>query len=256
MSGLRELQCDFSRFIWGGPADCGARIVPNGFEPEQRLAIYRHNTQIGLIQALREVYPVVARLVGDPFFNWLGAAYLRQYPPNTGCLQTFGEHFAEFLDDFEEAAELPYLADSARLEWRRQQVYFESDQPGIGASSLDAVPPDSYGRLRFELRPTARLFASRYPVLRIWQSNQADHPEADTIALDEGGCRLLIHRSGWEIEMIPLDDNAYRFLTAVHSGQTLNEAAGVALHDAPDFDLAALLHLCLSRSLFGGYFLA
>jgi hypothetical protein len=34
------------------------------------------------------------------------------------------------------------------------------------------VPPEDYPRLRLLLQPSARLLASDYPVLRIWQVNQ------------------------------------------------------------------------------------
>ncbi len=255
MNRLLELQRDFSGFIWTGQTNCGQHIVANGFRPEQRLAIYRNNTVLGLTQALRDVYPVIARLVGKSFFNRLGAGYLRQFPPATGCLQTFGEHFPEFLAAVPEATGLPYLADTARLEWHRHQVYCESDQEGIDASSLTDVSPDSYGRLRFELHPCVRLLHSAYPVLRIWQSNQPERTGEDAIDLDEGGCSLLIHRSGWEIEMMPLANNDYRFLLGLKDGLTLEEAAAKVMDDDPEFDLAALLRLCLSCSLMSKYFI-
>lgn len=256
MNGLRELQRDFSAFVWEGKPGLGKRIVPNGFEPEQRLAIYRNNTLIGLTQALRDLYPTIEKLVGEGFFNRLGRDYIRRYPPNTGCLQTFGDRFAGFLAASGDVSGLLYLPDMARLEWLRHEAYFESDRAGIDAASLTNVPPERYGGLRFKLHPAVRLLASRYPVLRIWEFNQKDPCEEGKIDLDaEGGCRLVIFRLGWEVEMAPLDSGGYRFLTCLQAGRTLNEAAEDVLKDDPDFDLAALLRFCLDRRLLSECFL-
>jgi hypothetical protein len=101
-----------------------------------------------------------------------------------------------------------------------------------------------------------RLFASRYPVLRIWEFNQEDPAEVGRLDLaEEGGCRLVIFGLGWEVEMSPLDPDGYRFLTGLQAGRTLSEAASEILQEAPGFDLAALLRFCLSRSLFSDYFM-
>jgi hypothetical protein len=255
MNGLRELQRDFSGFIWGRQTECGHRIVSNGFEPDQRLAIYRNNTLLGLTQALRDVYPVIAILVGRDFFNRLCRDYIRRYPPNTGCLQTFGERFPEFLDAFQETSGLPCLPDTARLEWLRHEVYFESDQACIDPSSLAEVPPECYGKLRFSLHPSVRFLSSGYPVLRIWQCNQADPAEEVAVDLESGGCRLLIFRYGWQVEMWTLEPGEYRFMTGLQAGRTLIEAASEVLRDDPEFDLTTLLRICLSRPLFSEYFL-
>ncbi|MBL1264088.1 HvfC/BufC N-terminal domain-containing protein [Methylomicrobium sp. RS1] len=255
MNGLHELQRDFSAFVWAGKTGLGERIVPNGFEPEQRLAIYRNNTLIGLTQALRDVYPVIEKLVGERFFHRLGRDYIRRYPPNTGCLQTFGDRFADFLAASGDVCGQPYLPDTARLEWLRHEAYFESDRAGIDAASLADVPPERYGGLRFELHPSVRLLASRYPVRRIWEFHRENPAEDGRLDLDaEGGCRLVIFRLGWEVETAPLDSDGYRFLTGLQAGLTLSEAASGVLPNNPDFDLAALLRFCLSRSLFSEYF--
>ncbi|MGR9074216.1 MAG: HvfC/BufC family peptide modification chaperone [Gammaproteobacteria bacterium] len=250
MNGLLELQRDFSRIVWGGPVgECGIRITANGLTPEQRLAVYRNNTRLSLTDALRDRYPVIARLVGGDFFDRLAVRYQRRHPPKTGCLLSFGERFAEYLNDIPEARQLPYLADTARLEWLRHESYFEADACAISASDLTDVPPACYGKLRFGLHPSVRLLDSTYPVWRIWQANLDDAQEEGIIDFNEGCCRLLIFRCGLEIETIALDECGYRFMYGLQAGWKLCEAADSAVQSGVGFDPTDLLRLCLERSL-------
>ncbi len=43
MNGLPEIQRDFSSFVLHESRQAVAGIIANGFEPAQRLAIYRNN---------------------------------------------------------------------------------------------------------------------------------------------------------------------------------------------------------------------
>ena len=71
MNRLHDTQRDFSRYVLQETDHIPAGIKDNGITPTQRLAIYRNNTRLSLIEVLREIYPVVNKLVGDAFFNRL-----------------------------------------------------------------------------------------------------------------------------------------------------------------------------------------
>ena len=256
MNGLHEVQRDFSSFVLRESRQALAGIIANGLEPAQRLAVYRNNTLLGLTEALRDVYPVVNRLVGENFFNRLAQAYILDFPPQSGCLLTFGGQFAGFLSDFALTQSLPYLPDMARLEWYCHEAYHEADETGLNVSSLAGVPATLYGDLRFQLHPTARFLASGYPVLRIWQSNQSNCTGDGRINLDEGGCRLLVFRPRLEVEIVQLDDAGYCFLTALCSGVTLVEAVEQGYTADPEFEVRACLQRWLGRALLTGFSLA
>jgi hypothetical protein len=70
MPSLPELQAAFVRGVLD-PADAGIAelIVPAGVTAEARLAVYRRNVLGNYAAALRDVYPAVLRLVGEPFFD-------------------------------------------------------------------------------------------------------------------------------------------------------------------------------------------
>jgi hypothetical protein len=85
----------------------GARV------PEKRFAVYRNNVVAGLVNALAARFPAVQRIVGEEFFRAMAQVYARAHPPRSRLLMQYGEDFAEFIEGFEPAAELVYLADVA-----------------------------------------------------------------------------------------------------------------------------------------------
>lgn len=248
MHKLHEIQRDFSRAVWQTSPALPKGIKSGGILARQGLAIYQNNTRIGLTEALRDLYPVVNRLVGERFFDRLALAYLAVYPPQSSVLLWFGGQFAEFIATFSPAQDLVYLADIARLEWYWHEAYHEADGRMLTIAKLASLDPNCYGRLGFDLQPSARFIASRYPIRRIWACNQADCETEDIIDLGQGGCRLLLFRPALEVEMHSLTDAEYRLLTALAGGSVLAEI------DA-DFEVGAALQKWLYQGLFTDLFI-
>lgn len=257
MNALHDTQRLFAGFVLGygehTPLSCG--IKENGMTPEQRLAIYRNNTRLGLTEALRDGYPVVNKLVGADFFDLLAGDYIRHYPPTSGTLLSFGGRLADFIGAFQAVKSLPYLADTARLEWLWHEAFHETDDRGLDASLLAKVDPGLYGQLSFILQPNARFLSSEYPLLAIWRLNQENSPADARISLDQGGCRLLIFRAGLEVRIIPLNEPEYLLLTSLASGLTLTQAVNQSRGNDADFDLAASLQCWFTAGLITDFFI-
>jgi len=209
-----------------------------GLRPEQRLQIYRNNTRISLVEALKANFPVVARLVGDGFFGFAADRFLRAEPPRVPCLAEYGSTFPGFLARFEPAANLPYLADVARLEWAIDEAVRAPDEAPLDPSSLAAIPKEQYPRLRFALQASVRFLSSPYPVKRIWLANQPGAAE-ESIDLDGGGGALLVMRRGFDAALIELEGAEHAFLVAIEAGNTIEAAFAEAATRDPAFDLAA-----------------
>ena len=250
MYGLHELQRDFTRSILQDEVMVLDKIRPNGLTQAQRLAVYRNNTFLGLADALRDGYPVLNRLVGDGFFNGLARAYIALHPPQSGCLLEYGDHFPAFVAEYPPAQGLPYLPDVARLEWLWQVAFHEADADGLDLSALAAVPVERQEGLRLRLHPTARLMASDYPVLRIWEANQEGFAGDDRISLEEGGCKLLLFRPSLNVQIYPLELGEYAFLSAISKDARLTDALEQALIADGRFDLPASLGCWIGRGLF------
>jgi hypothetical protein len=242
MPSLPELQAAFVRVVFD-PADAGIAglIVPAGVSAEARLAVYRRNVLGNYAAALRDVYPVVLRLVGEPFFDHLARTYAMQVPSRSGDLHDFGGELGAHLEVLPAARDLPYLADVARLEWAVHRAFHARHAPPLDPAHLAAVPPERLADVRLELHPAARLVRSPYPVLTIWRVNQPASDGDHAVDLALGAERVLVIRRALEVTLEPLSAPEYAMLDALDAGRSLADALAAAQNVSADFDLEAFL---------------
>ena len=104
---LPELQDAFARGVFLD----GSRVLDWIESPTARFDIYRSSVLSNFRNALRAVYPVVARLTGEPFFDQAADRYARETRSLSGDLHLYGDLFPDFLTTYAPAEELVYLAD-------------------------------------------------------------------------------------------------------------------------------------------------
>lgn len=249
---LPELQEAMRRGILGEPpAALIERIGGQGLDPAARLQIHRNNMIISLTEALRTTFPVVTRLVGEHFFDFAAARFIRSAPPRQPRLADYGAGFAAFLAEFEPATTLPYLPDVARLEWAVNEAYNASDEVPLAPAALVDLAPERYPALRMTLHSSCRFVSSIYPIKRIWLVNQPEAPEDGTIDLAAGGVQLLVMRREFEVAIVELDAAEHDFLMALDAGRSIEAAYGDAFAKDQAFDLAAALGRQFARGSFG-----
>ena len=139
---------------------------------DRRFAVYRNNVAVSLVEALGARFPVVKRLVGDEFFSAMAHAFVLREPPLSPLLIHYGETFPAFIEAFDAAKPLPYLADVARLEYARGRAYHAADVEPLPRAAFAALPAGRIGSARVTLHPSVGIIASRFPVLSIWEVNQ------------------------------------------------------------------------------------
>ena len=222
-----------------------ARLVRGGkLSAARRLEVYRHNVLSNLRGALRDIFPVIHRIVGEPFFLHAADQFIRATPSQSGDLNQFGREWPAFLAYYPHAAELPYLADVARLEWAWHECFHAADAEPLDPRRLATVDPGEHAALVLRLHPAVRVLQSAYPILRIWQVNQADFIGEMQIDWQRGGDALLVRREpagGVEVVIQSLSAGGYRFLRELQAQRALEPAATAALEADIDFDLQAFL---------------
>ncbi len=255
MSSLRDIQQGFADALFAADGALAASLPGLSAGAMDRIAIYRTAVFANYRNALRASYPVVARLVGLPFFNAAVDAFVRARPSESGDLNVYGDAFPAFLAAHAPAAHLAYLPDVARLEWAQDEAQRAADAataPESVLQALAATPPERLPALRLALHPSCRLVASPFPVLRIWQVNQPGFDGDDHVSLDLPGDRLLVCReaSGVTLTRLPAADHA--FLDALFRDATLGDALAAAQDAAPDFDLGAALRRAIAGGAIAG----
>ena len=235
MLPLPELQQRFASAL-GGAQAVAPPIRGNGLTGQQRLQVYRNNMQSALISALRGVYPVTERLVGEEFFSAAALAYLKANPSHSGNIQEYGGAFSQFLNGFGPATSLPYLGDVAALEWHRLQTAIAPPHVSMNLAALAAVAAELQLGLHFLTQPAVRVFRSRFPVLTIWEYCQSMAPE-EGLDIDLPGERALFARPALDVYMRRLSPGEYDFLHQLRRGRTFEEACVQALKTEPGFDV-------------------
>ncbi|RXZ45037.1 HvfC/BufC N-terminal domain-containing protein [Crenobacter cavernae] len=206
------------------------------------LGAYRNNYRVGLIDALAFIYPVVKALVGDDFFTGLAREYVKRTPSQSGDLHRYGATFGDFLRDFEPARELPYLADTARLEWLAHRAYYAPDAAPLSPDAFATLAEDDWPRLRFAFMPGCAVLASDYPVGRLWHYHQPGAPEDWRLNPDAGGDAVRVSRGvdgRAQVKLLSEADAAW--LAALLAGEALEAATDAALGIDPAFDLQTAL---------------
>jgi hypothetical protein len=241
---LREMQLAFCAEVFANAnTELLDAIRGNDLGSARRVQVYRNNVHASLTEALRAVYPVICRLLGDGFFRHAAHEYIYCYPSRSGNLHDFGRSFARFLGGFPGARGLYYLPDVARLEWAYHRVFHAAHAVPRNLSRLARVPVEQHGAIRFTLHPASRLLISPYPILRIWQVNQEDYNGDQQVDLREAGVKLLVIRRELDIEIETLTEGELALLQAFKHGRCLVDAFERALAAEPELDVAA----CLQR---------
>ena len=250
MPSLRDVQHAMRRSLM---QDAGSNasdyIVGAGLAPRQRLSVYR-NTMLGtLANALRLSFPAVQRLVGAEFFEGAAQIFARECPPVCTDLNAYGAEFPNFLQRFAPAATLAYLADVARLEWAVNRALHAPDALPVETPSLATIAVNDHDRVCFVPHPSISLLRSQWPVDTIWRAVlQQDDTALARVDLGNGPALLMVHRQVGEVEVERLDEQPWRFASALFGSHPLGEA----LAAAPDIDGAALL----ARHLLAGHCVA
>jgi len=226
----RELQSAFAAAVRDP-----AQAVPDAVGPREtqppiaRFNVYRNNSAVSLTEAMADSFPVVAELVGEEFFTAMARAYVAGNLPASPVLLHYGGLFPEFIEAFEPAAALPFLADVARVEWAWTQAYHAEDRDSIGAGALQSIDQERLDSARLELHPSVQLPQSDWPAASIWSAHQISGADARQAALQQitnaGECALIV-RPEFEVNVQLIEASIFRLLKSLGGGATLGQAAG------------------------------
>jgi hypothetical protein len=231
------------------PASLVPAVITAASHPRTRagLNVYRNNVAAGLFNVLASRFPTVRRIVGDESFAPAARAFIAAHPPRSAVLMEYGQEFPGFVRRRGTDACFRYVADIADLELARSRAYHAADATPLSHGAFVALSGDEFSGRRVTLHPSVSLLKSRFPVISVWQSQQAcggDHP---THA--RGAEAALISRPFLDIEIYLLTDGSYAFLNALHSGSTIAEALKAGADSAAAFDLTESLSLLISSNI-------
>jgi hypothetical protein len=234
MSELGRFQTAFAEALAGEPAALAPWV---GSGAETRLSVYRNTVAKGCADAIAAQFPTLRGVVGEAWLRDAAVLFARAHPPTRPSLSDYGAGFPDWLASFPPAAEMPWLAGLARIDWACSEALFAPDLPPLGADAFAPLAPEAYGAFAAEPHPAARIlwFADGAPGL--WRALQAQTAPAE-VALAAEPEGLLITRPDLEVRTAPLGPGVFAFLHACAAGLSLAAAGEAALTAEPDLRLA------------------
>ncbi|TCD11412.1 DNA-binding domain-containing protein [Oricola cellulosilytica] len=221
---------------------------PNGKQAVRRFNVYRNNVTVSLIDALADIFPVVQRITGKSFFRDMAREFVRAHPPSSPLLFEYGHNFASFMETFEPAARMPYLADVARVERCWLTAYHAADTATLAPARLGEIPPDLLGDTGFAPHPATGLVRSKFAVVEIFDANR----NQENVGRIRAGIPqdALVTRPGHDVAVTRLPDGQGAFFGRLIAGGTLAEAAEAGANEAGGFDITEAIGALISTGAF------
>ncbi len=250
MPTLPEMQKDFFAGLFSDNRRVVDTLLPSKtLSAEARFDIYRGSVSGLFTQVLAEIYPVCKRLLGNRFFDGMVDHYIVGYPSTSANVIDYGRQFPEFLEGFEPVSGLPYLADTARLEWVWHRAFNARNSTPIDTSELMLLNEDQLYRTVLMLPPGTRLLHSIYPVDTIWQQNQPENKQPTDIQLEVQDHYLLVRRLGYEVRIDRFSHEYWLLLDSINQGLTLGQLS----EQYDDMDLQAFLVEAIRHQWFNDF---
>ncbi|HZP43318.1 MAG TPA: putative DNA-binding domain-containing protein [Candidatus Binatia bacterium] len=230
---LRELQQAFWRSLQGAPDPALVPlVVPTArLDAAAHVRLYADMYFWRLRDVLRADYPRLVAVLGDAAFAALARAYLAAHPSDRPSVRDLGRHLPAFLAASPPPGTPPFLADLARLEWARGEVFDAPDAAPLALDALRAVPPAEWPALRFAPVPAFVMLVAAWPVDALWDAPEANRVRAERTA-------LRVWRRGFDVYHARMDAAEEAALARLVAGEPF---AGICEPCERAEDAAALL---------------
>lgn len=135
-----------------------------------RLGVYADMYFFRLLDALESDVPRVAQWLGEDAFRQLVTDYLLVHPSRHPSLRHAADALPGFIAAHPLAEGRGQLADLARLELARNDVFDASASSHLEAQALLTVPPEAWPRLHLHLTPSVRWLRVCSAALPTWRA--------------------------------------------------------------------------------------
>jgi len=183
------------------------------------LAVYRNTVINGAVEALRANFPVVEQIIGSYMFEAVAVDYAVAFPPRSPVLALYGSDFPDWVGQQPWAADLPYLADVARVERLHVESLMAADAEPLlpGALSYHELP-----NLTLRLHPATRFSWLKTPAMSIWLAHQRTLTSAIEPEWKPEG--VLFARPGaFQMHTLRIGRAAHRILYGIRIGESVAE---------------------------------
>ncbi len=214
------------------------------------LGVYRNTIALGLADSLAASYPTVVTVVGEDWMREAAILFARDHPPADAVLLAYGGDFPDWLEAFAPAADMPYLADIARIDRLWTEAHIAADADMMAPHAIASLAPEDFDTVRLALLPSVRLARFGTGIADLWRALRSDAPDAIDLAPEPQA--IVLWRPGGEVQSRTIGDGAFAFLGTCADRGSVAAAALAAVSAAPDADLSVLFADLIAAGVFTG----
>lgn len=200
------------------------------------MAVYRNTVIHGAVEALRANYPVIEQIVGTEMFEAVAVDFASECPPRNPVLALYGARFAEWLHLQGWIADLPYLADVARVERLHVECLMAADAEPL---TLDEARSRRDAREKLPLHPSVRFNWLSTPAMSIWLAHQRA-VDAEIVPEWRAEGALFVRPSPFVVHTQCIGAAAHRILSGLRIGEPTDVAIGAAERLYPSENCASI----------------
>ncbi|MGH7884251.1 MAG: HvfC/BufC family peptide modification chaperone [Thermodesulfobacteriota bacterium] len=191
------------------------------------LNIYRDLVSTNHLNALRDVYPVCCKIVGEDYFTYLSRIYLQKRPTNEPDLNLYGHDFSDFLADEisskKELLTMNYLWEVSKFEWSiysASRKNFKLNSPEKIISKIVANE-NGNGNVLFVLNPSLSSSLFNYPIIQIWKKHQNE--EVNEIELINSKNYVVAWKHNKDVVYKNIEKDEFDFIKLLNQKKSFNE---------------------------------
>ena len=200
----------------------------SGFQPEQRMDVYRTTARSAHVSALMDSYPVCRAILGDDYFKLLAKSYFLQTPSFSTDMNQYGDsfpgHIAMLIGQRKELKDFVYIIDLARLEWEYQKVYFASDAVIFDIDGFQEKCRHFGDRAVLKLQPGISFMSSCFRVFEIWDMHREDKLELQSVTANTRQY-MCIYKKDYRVLVEKVNADVYELLVQIQQEKSLAEIA-------------------------------
>jgi len=180
---LVELQRNFqAHLLMGDDAILKSVVDAPPLAPAARVRVYRNAYRVRLLDALKDTYPVLFKILGDEVFENLGDAFVDAHPSVHRSIRWYGGELADFWRSAPLTPSSPSWRKSRDSNGPCRKSSTRPTRVPVGRDALQAVDPESWDQLGFLFHPSLRLLDLSWNTVAVWQAMSRDEdppqPEA------------------------------------------------------------------------------
>lgn len=220
--------------------------------PESYFSAVEAAHRLNGAELLKARCPVLARLVGDGYFQFLASEFALEAARTSPFRDGIGLGFPRFLRDIERLHGLAGLSDIAELELMLVRAYGARPCEPVTLADFKSVPTERAGDLLFFWHTSADLFISPLPAVSIWQTKALGELTCDA-GKGAGGESALVSCRGAHVCILPVPRGTDLLLALLMRGHSLGEAVEASLYADPSLDLRSSLAFLLEHGPVAGW---